>query len=513
MPYVVKAIRNSLVNPVVWLVFVLAFYSPVSYSNGWEHTSIDFEVLVSALNDTNPNLRRRAAESLGFRPQAGATDALLARLGKNESVARVRQEIYNALGRIAEESALDAIGDCLANETTIVVRAQCAAALGSYSSPAAEHLALKSIHDENRHVRLRTVASLGSFSSASTIQALIEFTRDKDNSTQNTALLSLGRTGSAAATPILVESLQHSNNREQTLVLLRALTFLADPDAIEVIQAVYERGDDEDVRRHALVAIANTRAKGSESYFLDALSSEDHATRILGLAVLRNFGSLEQVPAITEHALIESSDLFNQDSKQLLSDPLRTLDNLQLLNEYLKTIVRLDPGAGERLYAKAVLPKSIPRSSSAALKIAQGFYDARWQSIYGLGYAGTTRAAELVVASLKDSDARIRAVAIRSMGVLGESTYNKSIEKMLSDQTAEVRWMAARVLGRLNAVGSVDAILTALNDSHAQVRLESAIALGYLRARSAKQKLRELAASDPDPRVKEAAVYAASLIK
>lgn len=513
MPYVAEAIRKSPVKPLVWLVFVLAFYSPLTYSNGWEHTSIDFEVLVAALNDANPNLRRRAAESLGFRRQDGATDALLARLEKNEPVTRVRQEIYNALGRIAEESALDAIGDCLANETTIVVRAQCAAALGSYDSPAAEQFALKSIRDENQHVRLRAVASLGSFSARATVQALIELTRDKDDTIKNTALLSLGRTGTAAATPILVESLQRSGNREQTLVLLRALTFLADPDAIEVIQAVYERAEDEDVRRHALVAIASTRAEGSESYFLDALSSEDQATRILGLAVLRNFGSLEQVPAITEQALIETSDLFELDSEQLLSNPLPTIDKLQLLNEYLKTIVRLDPGAGEHLYAKAVFPKSIPRTSSAALKIAQGFYDARWQSLYGLGYTGTTRAAELVEASLKDSDARIRAVAIRSMGVLGVSTNSESIEEMLFDQAAEVRWMAARVLGRLNAVGSIDAILGALNDSHAQVRLESAIALGYLHARSAQQKLSELAENDPDPRVKEAAVYAASLIK
>jgi HEAT repeat protein len=98
------------------------------------------------------------------------------------------------------------------------------------------------------------------------------------------------------------------------------------------------------------------------------------------------------------------------------------------------------------------------------------------------------------------------------MGVLEASTNSESIEKMLFDQAAEVRWMAARVLGRLNAVGSAEAILAVLNDSHAQVRLESAIALGYLHAQSAKQKLRELAANDPDPRVKEAAVYAASLI-
>ena len=513
MRYAFEAFRTSIVNPLTWLVFVFIFYCPATYSNGWEHTSIDFEVLVSALNDANPNLRRRAAESLGFRPQPGATDALLARLEKAEAVDRVRQEIYQALGRIGDESALGAIGDCLAKETAIALRAQCAAALGNYDSPAAERLTLKSVHDENQHVRLRAVASLGSFSSATTVQTLTEFTRDMDTQIKHTALLSLGRTGSTAATPLLVDGLQRSTNRDQTLVVLRALTLLANPDAIEVIQAVYRRNDDEEIRRHALVAMASTRARGSESYFLDALSSEDHTSQILGLAVLRNFGTPEQVPVIAEHGLIESRDLFSQDKEQLLRDPLRTINNLQLLNEYLKTIVRLEPGAGERLYEMAAIPISLPRSSSAALKIAEGFYNARWQSIYGLGYTGTARAVELVAAGLQDSDARIRAVATRSMGVLGNLQDIESIEKMLFDPAAEVRWTAARVLGRLSAEGSVDLILQALNDSNAQVRLEAAISLGYLRAQAAAQKLSELAAKDPDPRVREAAVYAASLIK
>ncbi len=513
MLYAVEVIRTSFVNPLVWLIFVFTFYCPATYSNGWEHASIDFDVLVSALNDANPNLRRRAAESLGFRPQPGATDALLARLEYDESVDRVRQEIYHALGKLGEESALDAIGDCLAHEKAIAVKAQCAVALGNYNSPAAERLALKSTEDENQHVRLRALASLGSFSSATAVQTLTEFTRDQDDSIRSTALLSLGRTGSTAATPVLVEALQRSTHRDQTLVLLRALTFLAKPDAIEAIQAVYRRSGDAETRRHALVAMASTRARGSESYFLEALSSEDQASRILGLAVLRNFGSPEQVPVIIEHALLESRFLFGQDSELLMRDPLRSVDNLKLLNEYLKTIVRLDPGAGERLYAKAAMPMSIPRSSSAALKIAEGFYNARWQSIYGLGYAGTASAVELVAASLQDSDARIRAVATRSMGVLGSSKHIESIEKMLFDQAAEVRWTAARVLGRSNAGSSAEVILQALNDPHAQVRLEAVIALGYLRARAAKQKLSELAVNDPDPRVQEAAVYAASLIK
>ena len=73
--------------------------------------------------------------------------------------------------------------------------------------------------------------------------------------------------------------------------------------------------------------------------------------------------------------------------------------------------------------------------------------------------------------------------------------------------------MAARVLGRLDATGSVDALIETLNDTSVQVRLESVVSLGYLNAQAAKQKLSELALNDPDPRVNEAAIYAASLIE
>jgi len=510
---VARAIPKILANPPIWLVCVVGFNSPSSHSNGWEHTAIDFDVLVAALNDANPNLRRRAAESIGYRPQAGATAALLARLEQNESAARVRQEIYLALGKIGEAPALAAIESCLVDETDIAARAQCAAALGNYRTPAAQRLALQGTRDQKRQVRLRAIASLGSFSSPSAVRTLTEFARDPDVPIKHTALLSLGRTRSPAATTLLVDSLTQADDRHQLLVLLQALTYAADPDAITAIQSAYRRSEDEAVRRHALVAMANTRAAGSESYFLEALASADHASRMLGLAVLRNLGKRDQVAAITKQALLESDGLFGRKLKQLLDEPWLTLDNLQLLNAYLKTVIRLEPAAGEELYARFALPMSIPRTSSAALKIAQGFYDARWQSIYGLGYTGTARAAELVAAGLQDSDARIRAVATRSLGVLGAASHYEAIEKMLFDRAAEVRWTAARVLGRSNARSSTPNLINALNDSHAQVRLEAAMALGYLKARAAKQRLAEMASTDPDPRVQEAALYAASLIE
>jgi hypothetical protein len=64
-----KFIRTIWRLAIPWLLLALACYVPNARSNGWEHTSIDFGVLVEALHDANPNVRLRAAESLGFRPK------------------------------------------------------------------------------------------------------------------------------------------------------------------------------------------------------------------------------------------------------------------------------------------------------------------------------------------------------------------------------------------------------------------------------------------------------------
>ncbi|MBT8435378.1 MAG: HEAT repeat domain-containing protein, partial [Gammaproteobacteria bacterium] len=356
---------DRFIQVLLCLVVILGCYSQYAHSNGWEHTSIDFNVLVLALDDPNPNIRRRAAESLGFRQQAGTTDVLLARLEKNETDARVRQEIYGALGKVGAKTALRAIQACLEKEKDIAVRAQCAGALGNIDSELAEQLALQGTDDEDKLVRVQAVASLGSFRSAATVEALKMLVNDKSTSIKNTALVSLGRTGSIEAMAVLVESLAQSSNREQALVSLQALALLSNPDTAEAIRKVYTQSSDEEIKRYALVALANTRAQGSESHFLDALSSEDSETRILGLVVLRNFGGPGEVPAIIERAMIESSDLFLEDSDQLLLNPTGTIIKLQLLNEYLKTIIRLEPGLGEQLYARSSAPKPIPRSSSA----------------------------------------------------------------------------------------------------------------------------------------------------
>ncbi len=499
---------------VAGVVCLLALGCRQVSANGWEHTSIDFDVLVTSLDNANAELRRLAAESLGFRLQPGATQALLARLAKNESAAGVRQQIFASLGRLGDPSALSAIRDCLADEPDIPVRAECAGALGHIDSAEAERLALAGARDGQLPVRLRAIASLGSFSGADTVQTLKALIANASRPIINTAMISLGRTGSAEAVPVLIESLTRSRERQHTLVCLRALTLLAEPATAETIRQLYAKNSDENIRRHALIAMASTRARGSESYFIDALSSEDPATRILGLAVLRRHGGQGETPAIVKLAFDDSNNLFELDIERLLSDPLQSIGDLQLLNEYLKTVIHLNPAAGETLYLHAARQVSIPRSSATLLKIAQGFYQARWQALYGLGYVEESAAAEKYLdEALNDADARIRAVAARSLGVMGNPASAARVEALLADEAAEVRWVAARVLGRLKFASATPGLLRTLDDSHAQVRIESALALGYLDAMSALRKLTEMMLNDPDKRARETAAYAVSLIE
>ena len=408
-------------------LFAVLILAPGVKANGWEHTSIKLETLIATLEDPDPNMRRRAAESLGYRGQAEASEALLERLDDGEQAVRVRAEIFAALGRIGETSALDAIAECLDNESAAGVRAQCAGALGNIDSARAERLALAGLDDKHDSVRLRAIESLGSFSSDKTVEALISLSRQAGSGLQQVALLALGRTRAAAGVEVLVAALDNTRNSKRTIVLLQALTLAANPAALEKIRQIYSETPDEEVKRYALVAIAFTRADGIEPLFLEALTSSDPATRSLGLGVLRRFGRADQAKAIAQRALEDMQDLLASPVERLTGDPTQSIAEVGLMNEYLRTVIRLDPAAGEQIYLRAADSRSIPRGSAAELKMAEGFYQARWHSIYGLGYCRSDAARRTVTGALADPDARIRAVAVRSIGVMGDRPHDSRI--------------------------------------------------------------------------------------
>jgi HEAT repeat protein len=162
----------------------------------------------------------------------------------------------------------------------------------------------------------------------------------------------------------------------------------------------------------------------------------------------------------------------------------------------------------------AAASRDVPRDSAEGLRLAEGFFEVRRSALVGLGYTRAQRAASFLGgrAGIGDGDFRLRAAAVRSLGVLGFPESFDRVKAALSDPSAEVRWTAGTVLGRLGWRGAVPGLLRRLADDHAEVRRQSALSLGYLGDRKAVGPLQSLARSDEREAVREAAAYAARLL-
>ena len=184
----------------------------------------------------------------------------------------------------------------------------------------------------------------------------------------------------------------------------------------------------------------------------------------------------------------------------------------------LRAAVALDAAQATAALLEAAAPHAMARDTTAGVEIAAAIYQRRRIALHGLGYAtgGEREAAGALLlgpAGIGERDARLRAVAVRSLGVLGAPGAEDRIRPLLGrDPSADVRMMAARVLGLLHDHASAPDLLAALADPHALVRKEAALALGHLREPAARAPLEALAADDRADAVRDAAAYALTLL-
>ncbi len=163
---------------------------------------------------------------------------------------------------------------------------------------------------------------------------------------------------------------------------------------------------------------------------------------------------------------------------------------------------------------RAARPRTLELDSTAAMALAHAFYQRRRVALYGLAYTDADEAFELLLgpAGVGDSDPRLRAIAVRSLAVLGRPGSVQAVLARLDDGSAEVRWTAASVLGRLDNRAAVEPLRKRLGDAVAEVRKQAALALGYLGDRQAEADLERVANTDQSAKVREAAKFAVLLL-
>lgn len=489
---------------------------PAAHANGWQWHSIPRDSLLAGLADESPAYRSFAARAFGYRRDREVIGRLIAMLDSADETVPVKTEIMRALGRIGDRGAVPALTRILRQDEISKLREEAADALGELAAPETLPELLEALERERDLVVLtQVVAALGSFPEPSAIAALSRQSRTaKARTLRRRAILALGRTGSAAAAPPLIEALARARSDRARAEVVGALARTRAPAARAPLIALLGRTTSAALRVHITMALGAIAGGSAAPTLIDLLEDEVSAVRfhaIQGLAQAGDPRAVEPLTALYQRLAERHAGL---DAAQILGDPIPYLSALSLRFEIVRALVALNAPAARAVLLDAAGRRDFPRDSSLALRLTEGVYELRRAAIHGLGYSESSEAARFIAAEpLEDRDFRLRAAAVRALGVLGQADVVAALIPRLGDETAEVRWETAFVLGRLGDQGAVRPLLGRLSDDHPEVRTQALLSLGYLGAAAAAAAIEAVAADDAEAKVREAARAALAMLR
>jgi HEAT repeat protein len=498
------------------ILLSLALFAAPAGGNGWEHGAIPFDALLRALEFEQPETRRRAAESLGFRGQREAVEPLLRRVDRPEPDPHVRSAIYLALGRLGDARAVPVLSRCLDTESREELRSDCVTALGLARDARAVPRLLRALgQDASILVRARVVDALGSFAEPPAVAALAALvTGEQTPHLRLRAIRALGRTRATAAGEPLLAALGAARDDAERAVVVSALADVGPRDATRPLTTLLATAADPELRARIVIALGAIRDGNAVPALVGLLGDDVPAIRYFALESLRELGRPEAAGPIARLSLELSRRLGTRPLGDLLADIGRVRADLSVQEVAVRSLSDLDATQGLEALLAAAQPRDIPRDSAEALALAEALFEVRRTALAGLGYTRSRKAATVLAgrAGLGDPDFRLRATAARSVGVLGFADLAGRVTAALGDPAAEVRWTAAIVLGRLGQRAAVEPLLRRVSDRDPEVRRQAALSLGYLGDRRAAGRLRALARDDDHGGVREAAAYASRLL-
>jgi HEAT repeat protein len=156
-------------------------------------TQLIFDTLSHKLDDDLPQIRAKAAESLGKIGDRIAVETLINHL-LNETDLETQRTIIKSLGQIGQESVIPHLAPFLAdNEPTI--RIATATALGQIGTEKVLSYLLQSLTDQNPKVRTVAAIALGEIGTEATLAELSQACSDPDDEVRLSAVDALGKIG------------------------------------------------------------------------------------------------------------------------------------------------------------------------------------------------------------------------------------------------------------------------------------------------------------------------------
>ena len=497
---------ERLIAVLATLIFVLS--SSQAAANGWEHAAISFDALVTALNFEHPETRRRAAESLGLRGDPQALPPLRERLARPERNPFVRDAIYTALGRLGDEEDSPTLIACIETESREEIRARCTAALGQLRAPQGRDVLLNLADSDSEpgSVKSAAVLALSAYPEPKVIAELGRIAGTRD-ARAPAAVAALGSSGATSATAHLLAVLDSTEDPKLRALCIVALGMIGDPSSVPALVEIAETETDPGLRIRAVAALASVESGSPTAALIGLLSDPLPGIQLFAIHGLHQSKAKEAGGPLALYAERSASRLTDYAEEGWQHNATQALETLSLLTPALRALADLDPDAGAIAMISTARLADPGAVGADTLRLKDALYRGRRAALYGLGYASSDPALEtlLSAAGLRNSDPRLRAVAVRSIAIHGRPQTVPELLRALDDPAPEVRMTAARVLGLLQAKNAMPALRNRLADSNRQVRVEAATALGLLHDQQAAPDLTALASSDPEQSVRTAA--------
>ena len=420
---------------------------------------IGMKVLIAALNDRCPSVRRNAARTMAcMNPGAvEALDALIKALSDDHE--DVRHAAADALGVIGADakSAVPELRRALKDDAP-EARAAAINALGLIgvdAKPAIPDL-IEALNDKSRVVRAAALDALGSVGRGGdgARHAMTRFIRkDQAWDLRGRAICTLGRVGGDPAP--LVELLKDDDKSIQWSAASALAEFhpgLAAP--------VFRQGLNDPDRQYSATAALGRIGKAAVAVLTDALRDRDEEVRCIASQLLRDVGPAARVAV---PALVEALEDESPAVRLAAGDALSKIDSAN--KAAVATLLALLTGKG-----------------LGPVKTYRDIYQ-RFDAAKAMGRFGPS-VTPSVVDTLKSADEWTRAAALCALGDAepGAKATVAVLVNHLADKSAEVRRCAVLILvgSGTAAVEAVGPLTAALRDNNSEVRAGAALALGRI---------------------------------
>ena len=435
--------------------------------------------------DESDNIRKKAAESLGYTGNKRATKPLIKFLKENndiqsaaaEALGQIRDKravkhlidalkighwyfqirVIRSLGQIGDKRAIEPLINALKDDY-FLIRKKAAEALGQIGEPAVVPLlmALKDIPDD-------TAYALGQIGDKRALESLIDLLKDNNEYVRANAAYALGQIGDKRAIDPLIEAFKDNCNHVRVCVA-KALGQIGGKKVINFLISTLE----DNTAIPVLIEIG-------EPAILPLIKALNSTLCYKAALTLSNMGKVAVLP------LIKASKIKNKDIRSHIAYILGEIRDERAIEPLFK-ILRSEKKDIYDTASAAYALKEI--GEPAVLPLIEALKDkneyVRGKVAKALGGIGDKRALEPLIECLKDKNSYVRGRSAKALGGIGDKRAIEPLIECLKDKSLYVQEKAARALGQLKDKRAIEPLIEVFKVDDWVTRCQVSIALAHI---------------------------------